>query len=134
MLGEILIIIAQLAVAAGVIMQKRLLDKIDPLLGAFVFTAVGAVALAPILLAKPLVIPPETVWLVIISSVLMQAVWAVLYYYGLSMVTASNAAVLTLLFPVFMAGIAIAFLGEQLTAKFIAGAALVAAGVLVIVL
>jgi len=134
MLGETLIVLSQLAVAAGMITAKKLVGKMDPLVAAFAFTAVGAIALAPVLLFRPVTIPGEAVGLIVVAGVLMQAVWAVLNFYGLSLISASNAAAFALSYQVFAIGLAIAFLGEQLTLKFVAGAAIMAIGALVILL
>lgn len=122
--------------AALVVVSKRLLlDRVPPLTVAFWDCLVGALAVAPLLLAAGRVVPRGAGewWAALALGVVFTGLSTLLYAALLRHVTAQAAGVLTFLEPVAAVLLAAALLGEPLPAATLAGGALVLATGLVVV-
>ncbi len=109
----------------------------DPLTATVSSFAVSAVCLLPFAAAEGLWPSPHrlavTVVLLAYISSVPTALAYVLYFAGLAVVRATTASVLTLIEPVAAAVIAVALLGEELTAATVAGTAVLVASVVVLI-
>lgn len=134
------------AVAAGlgsaatyatlVVVSKRLLlQRVPPLTVAFWDCLVGALAVAPALLAADRVVPdgPGEWWAVLALGIAFTGASTLVYAGLLRYVTAQAAGVLTFLEPVAAVLLAAALLDEPLSVVTLAGGALVLAAGLVVV-
>ena len=122
--------------AALVVVSKRLLlDRVPPLTVAFWDCLVGALAVAPLLLATGRVVPRGAGewWAALALGVVFTGLSTLLYAALLRHVTAQAAGVLTFLEPVAAVLLAAALLDEPLPAATLAGGALVLAAGLVVV-
>lgn len=122
--------------AALVVVSKRLLlDRVPPLTVAFWDCLVGALAVAPLLLAAGRVVPRGAGewWAALALGVVFTGLSTLLYAALLRHVTAQAAGVLTFLEPVAAVLLAAALLDEPLPAATLAGGALVLAAGLVVV-
>lgn len=133
--GDILIIAAVATWAAYTILSKRMMDRYRPLyvtgasltLGSLMFLPVGIYpAMAQDYSGVTWTGAAALLYLALLTSVLGYLVWN----WGLSKLEASKVTVLSNLQPILAAALAWLFLGEAITPRFLAGAAAVAAGVL----
>lgn len=130
----VLILLGTAAVAEGGIIVKWI-PRSDPFSTNAVAMVVGAVILLGLALAagEPLVLPTQQAtwagvgYLVVIGSVVLFS----LYVFTLDRWTASAVSYVTLLMPLVTLPAAAVLLGEQVTASFLVGGALVLAGVYV---
>ncbi len=123
------------AYAGLVIVAKRLLRRAEPITVAFWDCLVGAVAVAPVLLLADRVLPANGgEWgAVLLLGVVFTGVATLAYATLLRRVTAQAAGVLTFLEPVAAVLLAAALLDERLSARVVAGGALVLASGLAVV-
>jgi drug/metabolite transporter (DMT)-like permease len=133
--GDALILIAVATWAAYTILGKKILSRYPPLyvtgasltLGFLMFVPVGLYpALRQDYSAVSWAGVASILYLALLTSVLGYLVWI----WGLSKLEASKVTVLSNLQPILAALLAWFFLGETVTVRFLAGAAAVAAGVL----
>jgi drug/metabolite transporter (DMT)-like permease len=133
--GDALILIAVATWAAYTILGKKILSRYPPLyvtgasltLGFLMFVPVGLYpALRQDYSAVSWTGVASILYLALLTSVLGYLVWI----WGLSKLEASKVTVLSNLQPILAALLAWFFLGETVTVRFLAGAAAVAAGVL----
>jgi drug/metabolite transporter (DMT)-like permease len=121
--------------AALVIVNKRLLARLEPPTVAFWSCAVAAIALAPFLLLAERVLPdsPGELGGLLLLGVVFTGVSALLYTTILRHVTAQAAGILSFLEPVSATVLAWALLGESLGVATVLGGVLVlSAGILVV--
>jgi drug/metabolite transporter (DMT)-like permease len=122
--------------AALVIVAKRLLrDRVEPLTVAFWDCLVGSVVAAPVLLAADRVLPSGGAeWsALLLLGVVFTGVATLVYATVLRRVTAQAAGVLTFLEPVAAVLLAAALLDERISARVVAGGALILVSGLVVV-
>lgn len=98
----------------------------------------GGLALLPIyvvesIVARPVPINTTTLGTILFVAIFASALALVLWNEGLHAVGINRAVIFVNLLPVFGAGLAIPFLGERLYAYHLAGAALVCAGIFLVV-
>lgn len=133
--GDVLIIAAVATWAAYTILSKRMMARYRPLyvtgtsltLGSLMFLPIGIYpAMAQDYSVVTWAGAASLLYLALLTSVLGYLVWN----WGLSKLEASKVTVLSNLQPLLAALLAWFFLGEAITSRFLAGAAAVAAGVL----
>jgi DME family drug/metabolite transporter len=133
--GVLLALVAGLAYALYVIVTKRSLAASPPLpLTAATFT-IAAVLMAPTLLWVPAPLAQVTVgwpWLLYLGAVATAGAYA-LYSTGLSQVPASVAGIVSLLEPLTATGLGVLLFGERLGAPGVIGAALLLAGLALVI-
>ncbi len=136
LVGDLLILAAVVAYAVFATGGKPLAERYGSVASTGLITVSGALLYLPIGLAgsnvRHLAALSATGWLAVAYLVLAASVASyVLYYWVLARVEASRVAIWSNLQPVLTAAIAWAIYGEKLTASFIAGGAMVLAGVIV---
>lgn len=132
--GEVLVILAQVVWAIALLLQKKVVGNVDPLTVTFVSSLAGSLVLTPFILTKDISISRVDLMYLIIAGTLWIAAGEFIYISGLKLTTASRASLLALTFPVFVTVLAIIFLGEQITWKFILASILIATGIIVMVI
>ena len=136
MIGEALVIGAQIAFAVGVLFTKKLLGDSHPLLIAALTAVIGSVLLVPLLFyfSSDLKVFTGQKWLwAILAGVFWIGVGEIMYVSGLARTSLSNASLLALTFPLFAVSLAVIFLGETLTLKFVIASLLMIAGYVLLV-
>ncbi len=118
LLGNFLMAGAVIAESLFVIFAKRTAMVLAPYRMAFVINLIGLVLVAPFaaidLASFSLGTVPWAIWLLPIFYALTSSVLAlILWYRGLAVVPASEAAIFTSTFPISALAVSIAFLGEQ---------------------
>lgn len=136
LVGDLLILAAVVAYAVFATGGKPLAERYGSVASTGLITVSGALLYLPIGLAgsnlRRLAALSATGWLAVAYLVLAASVASyVLYYWVLARVEASRVAIWSNLQPVLTAALAWAIYGEGLTASFIAGGAMVLAGVIV---
>jgi drug/metabolite transporter (DMT)-like permease len=134
--GDLLILAAVAAYAVFATGGKPFAERYGSVASTGLITISGALLFLPLGLARSdprhLAQLSATGWLAIAYLVLVASVGSyVLYYWVLARAEASRVAIWSNLQPVLTAAMAWAIYGEQLTASFIAGGAMVVAGVVV---
>lgn len=136
LVGDLLILAAVVAYAVFATGGKPLAERYGSVASTGLITVSGALLYLPIGLAgsnlRHLAALSARGWLAVAYLVLAASVASyVLYYWVLARVEASRVAIWSNLQPVLTAALAWAIYGEELTASFIAGGAMVLAGVIV---
>lgn len=133
-LGSLLVLFAAFAAASNLILQKRLLERYDPLESSVFVTLAGA---SPFLLYLPYCaeelsqMSAHAKWVTLYLGVGPIGLGYILSTIALKVLSAGRSAQMVLLVPPITALIAWAWLGEQLDAESIGGGLLILAGVLV---
>lgn len=137
MTGELLIIAAQLVFAVGYLFVKKLTVDANPLFVAALVTLIGALVLLPLLFyfskELRLLTSQKFLWAVL-AGIFWIAAGELLLLGGISKAPLSHAGVLMLTFPVFTTSLAVIFLGEAITFKFLFASFLMAAGYIILIL
>ncbi len=139
MLGEILVILAQLGLAAAVLMQKKVLETVNPIHMAAIIGIAFGIASLPILvyLAKTsgLALPQAQLKLTLMASAVSGIAFIVMME-GVKRVAASNAVVIStsafMLFGIILSALYFGEMGRIASLRFVAGALLITAGVFVL--
>ncbi len=139
MLGEILVILAQLGLAASVLMQKRVLETVNPIHMAAILGLAAGIASLPVLvyLAKTagLAVPQEQLKLALMAGA-VGGVAFVLMMEGVKRVIASNVVLIStsafMLFGIVLSALYFGEMGRIASLRFVAGALLIASGVFVL--
>ena len=137
MIGEVMIILAQVSWAFGALLTKKLAKDINPVVVTGVIAIIGTVCVLPFLIyfSKDLkLFTGAKVWWAIAPGLLWIATGEVMYVFGLSKTSLSHAAVLALAFPLFATTLAIVFLGETLNLKFIVASLFMIVGYVILVI
>lgn len=118
LIGNALMGAAVLAESFFVIFAKRTATTLPPCRMAFVINLIGLILVAPFAAIEIAAFAPApmpwTIWLLPIVYALTSSVMALLLWYrGLAVVPASQAAIFTSTFPISALAVSIAFLGEQ---------------------
>jgi drug/metabolite transporter (DMT)-like permease len=134
--GEAFAILSALAWAFGVILYKRLGERLPPLALNLRKNSLVLLALVPLLLAfhgleLPALTPAE-VAICLVSGLLGIGIADTLYFRALNQVGAARMGIVGNFYSPFVIVLAFAFLGERLTGMQLLGFVLVSAGVLVI--
>lgn len=139
MLGEILVVLAQVGLAAALLMQKRVVETVNPLhMGAFLGVLAGVVSL-PLLIYftknSGLAMSGWQLKLTLAAGAL-GAIAFVMMMEGVKRVLASKAVLLStsafMLFGIILSALYFGEAGKIASLRFAAGAILIAAGVLVL--
>jgi drug/metabolite transporter (DMT)-like permease len=131
MSGALLIVAAQLAFAVGALFLKKLATGTSPYLAAALMLAVAAAATAPLLLLRLgdlRALSTQQLGWAVLASLFWLVIGEVLFSLGIAATTLTRASLLMLTLPLFSAVLAVAFLGEAITARSVAAAVLVCAG------
>ena len=135
LVGDLLILAAVVAYAVFATGGKPLAERYGSVASTGLITVSGALLYLPIGLAgsnlRRLAALSATGWLAVAYLVLAASVRPDRHYWVLARVEASRVAIWSNLQPVLTAALAWAIYGEELTASFIAGGAMVLAGVIV---
>ena len=137
MIGELLIIGAQIAFAVGILFTKKLTGDTSPLLVAALTAVIGSLVLVPLLFyfSNDLKVFTQQKWLwAVLAGVFWISIGEILYVSGLARTTLSNASLLALTFPLFAVTLAVIFLGETITFKFIIASLLMIGGYVLLVI
>lgn len=139
MLGEILVILAQVGLAAALLMQKRVVETVNPLhMGAFLGVLAGIVSL-PLLIYftknSGLALAGGQLKLTLTAGAL-GAIAFVMMMEGVKRVLASKVVLLStsafMLFGIILSALYFGEVGRIASLRFAAGAILIASGVLVL--
>lgn len=139
MLGEMLVVLAQLGLAASVLMYKKVLENVNPLHMAAILGLAAGIASLPVLvyLAKTagLVVPQEQLKLTLMAGA-VGGVAFVLMMEGTKRVLASNVVLIStsafMLFGIILSALYFGEVGRMANLRFVAGALLIASGVFVL--
>lgn len=138
LIGNLLIIISNLAWTAYVILSKEEFKKHSP----FIITATsfftGLLTILPLALAEqginlfhyqPLLFSSGAIWGVIYMSLFSSVIAYFTFALGLRLIEASEASLFAYLQPIFAAPLAVFWLGEKITFPFILGASIIVLGI-----
>lgn len=127
MRGEILIILAQVAYAGGILFIKKLTREINPILVTCIIALIGTMTILPILFYffndLRLLTGKKLIW-AILAGILWTTIGGILYILGVAKIPISKASLLALFFPLFTTLLGVIFLGEKITLKFVIAAIL----------
>jgi drug/metabolite transporter (DMT)-like permease len=129
--GALLIVTAQLSFAVGALFLKKLTGETSPALAAALMLAVAAGATAPLLLLRAgdvRALSGQQIGWVVLASLFWLVIGEVLFSAGVAATDLSHASLLMLTLPVFTALLAILFLGETVSARYLVAAALMLVG------
>jgi drug/metabolite transporter (DMT)-like permease len=116
---------------------KKLADETNPILLTSIIILIGALMMLPALIyfSKDIKLftRQKLIW-AILASIFWIVIGEVLYLSGLSKITLSRTALLGLTFPLFAISLAIIFLGETITLKFIIAAVLMIVAYIILVI
>ncbi|MEM5832458.1 MAG: DMT family transporter [Candidatus Aenigmatarchaeota archaeon] len=133
MYGELLVILAQFIWAIVLILQKKIMETVNPLLVIFIPALIAALALAPIALSRNLPIQKSTLIYLIIIGILWIPIGQIIFLTGVKLIEASKVSFLALTYPLFVTILSIIFLGEKITLKFLIASILITAGVILMI-
>ncbi len=139
MLGEMLVIIAQLGLAASVLMYKKVLESVNPVHMAAVLGLAAGIASLPLLvyLAKTagLAMPQEQLKLTLAAGA-VGGIAFVLMMEGTKRVLASNVVLIStsafMLFGIILSALYFGETGRITSLRFVAGTLMIASGVFVL--
>ncbi|MEM5811241.1 MAG: DMT family transporter [Candidatus Aenigmatarchaeota archaeon] len=134
MYGELLIILAQFIWAVVLILQKKIIGIIDPLLVIFVSALISTLVLIPLILSKNLSIPKTSLIYLIIAGILWIPIGQMVFLNGVKLVEVSKVSFLALTYPLFVTILSIIFLGEKITLNFLVASILITLGVIVLII
>jgi len=138
LLGNIFIILSDIAWAGYVIASKKEFKKHSPLIITSVSLFTGLVAIFPLALLEKgpqifnfssLISNPTALWGVLYMALLSSALAFFAFESGLRLIEASEATLFAYLQPIFAAPLAIFWLKESITVPFLIGAGIIIIGV-----
>lgn len=135
--GALYILGAELCWAVSALFLKRLMVNTHPMLGNALIVLFGLLTLLPLFIfySKEITALSRDQWIyAALRGILAVGIGGALYAYGYSKIPLSYASLLSLTYPLFVTILAIIFLGEPITMKFIAAALLFIGGFLVLTL
>lgn len=133
--GAWFILGAEVCWAVSALFLKRLMVNTHPLLGNMLIVLFGLIALIPLFFffSKEITTLSRDQWIyAALRGILAVGIGGALYAYGFSKMPVSYASLLSLTYPMMVTILAVIFMGETITLKFVIAAFLFVAGFLVL--
>lgn len=131
--GDMMVLLAMLGFAAYAINIRRIPAQLNAVESLFPVIVFGSLAVLPLYLAetvlyKPVPLAAESILTIIVLALLVSVLGMLMWTRGNQLVGPNRAAAYVNLLPLFGAGLAALFLGEQVAVYHVIGCAMVALG------